>query len=106
MIVKFFLSKPRKLDKNKSILTQVKNTIVVLIFVIISSCTTWSHQSGNNSNLNSDKRYCNTEARIQAPTYICRNPLMCAPDEFATAIDALSRNAAVFDRCMLRKGYN
>ena len=84
----------------------VKNSIGVLIFVTISSCTTWSHQSGNNNNLNSDKRYCNTEARIQAPTYICRNPLMCAPDEFAIAIDALSRNAAVFDRCMLRKGYN
>jgi hypothetical protein len=31
---------------------------------------------------------------------------MCAPDEFATAIDALSRNAAVFDRCMMQKGYN
>ena len=106
MIVKFFLSKSLNLYENKSILTQVKNTIVVLIFVTISSCTTWSHQSGNNNNLNSDKRYCNTEARIQAPTYICRNPLMCAPDEFATAIDALSRNAAVFDRCMMRKGYN
>ena len=106
MIVKFFLSKSLKLNENKSILTQVKNTIVVLIFVTISSCTTWSHQSGNNNNLNSDKRYCNTEARIQAPTYICRNPLMCAPDEFAMAIDALSRNAAIFDRCMMRKGYN
>jgi hypothetical protein len=31
---------------------------------------------------------------------------MCAPDEFAIAIEALSRNAAVFDRCMMRKGYN
>ena len=83
-----------------------KKTIGVFIFVMVASCSTWSHQSGNNSNLNSDKRYCNTEARIQAPTYICRNPLMCAPDEFAIAIEALSRNAAVFDRCMMRKGYN
>jgi hypothetical protein len=106
MIVNFFLSKSLKLYENKFTLTQAKNAIVVLIFIIISSCSTWSHRSGNNSNLDTDKRYCNTEARIQAPTYICRNPLMCAPDEFAIAIDALSRNAAVFDRCMMQKGYN
>ena len=30
---------------------------------------------------------------------------MCAPDEFAIAIEALSQNAAVFDKCMMQKGY-
>ena len=74
--------------------------------VFLSSCaTSWSHRSGNNNNLDTDKRFCNTQARIQAPTYICRNPLMCAPDEFAISIEALSQNAAVFDRCMMQKGY-
>ena len=78
----------------------------VIIILFLSGCaTSWSHRSGNNSNLDNDQRYCSTQARIQAPTYICRNPLMCAPDEFAIAMEALSRNAAVFDRCMMQKGY-
>ena len=80
--------------------------IGVLVILFLSSCATnWSHRTGNNNNLDTDKRYCNTQAKIQAPTYICRNPLMCAPDEFAIAMEALSRNAAVFDRCMMQKGY-
>jgi hypothetical protein len=32
-----------------------------------------------------------------APTYICRIPFVCAPDEFPIIIEALSRNAAVYD---------
>ncbi len=78
---------------------------VIVIFFFNGCATNWSHRSGNNYNLDTDKRYCNTQARIQAPTYICRNPLMCAPDEFAIAMEALSRNAAFFDRCMMQKGY-
>ena len=76
-----------------------------LLLILTSCATTWSHRSGNNINIDSDKRYCNTQAKIQAPTYICRNPLMCAPDEIAIAIEALSQNAAVFDKCMMQKGY-
>ena len=80
--------------------------IGVFSILLLSSCATnWSHRSGNNNNLDIDKRYCNSQARIQAPTYICRNPFMCAPDEFAIAMEALSRNAAVFDRCMMQRGY-
>ena len=30
---------------------------------------------------------------------------MCAPDEFAIAIEAIARNDAFFDQCMLQKGY-
>ena len=82
----------------------VKNTIGVLIFVIVSSCSTWSHRSGNNSNLDTDKRYCNIEARIQAPTYICRNPLMCAPDETNRVINSLSSHRGYFDKCMFEQG--
>ena len=76
-----------------------------LLLFFSASCTTYSHQSGNNSNLDRDRRSCSNLANLNAPTYICRNPLMCAPDEFAIAIDALARNDAFFDQCMLQKGY-
>ena len=80
--------------------------IGVSSIVFLSSCaTSWSHRSGNNNNLDTDKRFCNTQARIQAPTYICRNPLMCAPDELGIAMERIAQNNAAYDRCMIQKGY-
>ena len=77
----------------------------ILVIIFLTSCTTYSHRSGNNSNLDNDSRSCQNLANLNAPTYICRNPLMCAPDEFAIAIDAIGRNNSYFDQCMLQKGY-
>ena len=76
-----------------------------LLLLFLASCTTYSHQSGNNSNLDLDSRSCKNMANLNAPTYICRNPLMCAPDEIAIAWEAIARNDAYFDQCMLQKGY-
>tara|TARA_B100000902_G_C26522322_1_gene533828 strand:- start:89 stop:349 length:261 start_codon:yes stop_codon:yes gene_type:complete len=75
-----------------------------LIFTL-NACTTYVHKSGNNSNLNSDSRFCQATANIQAPTYICRAITFCAPDETAIAIQALAQNNAVYDQCMMSKGY-
>ena len=79
---------------------------MLMAFILLSGCaTTWSHQSGNNSNLDTDKRYCGATANAVAPTYICRNPLMCAPDELGIAMERLAQNNAAYDRCMIQKGY-
>mgnify|MGYP003996646083 CR=1 FL=1 len=79
---------------------------LVALLLLTASCTTnYTHSSGNNSNKDTDSRSCGNQAKLNAPTYICRNPLMCAPDEFAIAIEALTRNDAFFDQCMLQKGY-
>ena len=84
----------------------IKKPLLVLSLTFLTACsTTYVHKSGNNSNLETDSRSCNNLARLNAPTYICRNPLMCAPDEFAIAIEALSRNDAYYQQCMLQKGY-
>jgi len=48
---------------------------------------------------------CRTEANLYAPTYICRNPFMCAPDEFQIATQAIIRNETYYKRCMQLKGY-
>lgn len=78
--------------------------IIVLLFSLLS-CTTYTHRSGNNSNLDTDSRFCQATANARAPTYICRNITFCAPDETAIAIQSLSRNTAIYDQCMISKGY-
>ena len=77
----------------------------IFCLFFLASCTTYTHQSGNNSRLEIDKRSCGNLANLNAPTYICRNPLMCAPDEIAIAWEAIARNDAYFDQCMIQKGY-
>ena len=76
-----------------------------LLLFFLASCATYTHQSGNDSNLDIDSRSCKNMANLNAPTYICRNPLMCAPDEIAIAWEAIARNDAYYDQCMLQKGY-
>ena len=74
------------------------------IFFLITSCAgSYTHRSGNNSNLSYDSRLCNAHARVVAPTYICKNPLMCAPEETSIALDALFNNVAAYDLCMLQR---
>lgn len=83
-------------------------TFLIASIIFISSCssTSYKHSSGNNNYLSSDTSNCRTEAYLYAPTYICRNPFMCAPDEFQIATQALIRNETYFKRCMQLKGYN
>ena len=77
----------------------------LLTILLLTSCTTYTHRSGNNSNLDTDSRFCQLTANTQAPTYICRGITYCAPDETAIAIQALAQNTAVYDKCMMSKGY-
>ncbi len=79
--------------------------LFLLIILSLNSCTTYTHRSGNNSNLDTDSRFCQLTANTQAPTYICRGITYCAPDETAIAIQALAQNTAVYDKCMMSKGY-
>ena len=39
------------------------------------------------------------------PVYLCRNPLMCAPDETSKVISSIAENSAAFRNCMYGKGY-
>ena len=90
----------------------MKNLLLCKYFLIISitflsNCTgSYTHRSGNDSNLSYDSRTCNAQARVIAPTYLCRNPLMCAPDETSIALASMFDNAAAYDLCMLKKGYD
>ena len=49
--------------------------------------------------------FCRSFANANAPTYICKDPFMCLPDEISVAITALSQNAAEYNHCMYKKGY-
>ena len=85
----------------------MKKIMSLLLVLFLTGCasSSWTHKSNDNSNLEFDSGFCRSFANANAPTYICRNPLMCAPDEFAIAIDAIGRNNSYFDQCMLQKGY-
>ena len=82
-----------------------KFLIIILSFIIISGCTTYSHRSGNNSNLTTDSKFCQATANSQAPTYICRNPLLCTPEETSYAWSQIAKNTGIYDQCMISKGY-
>lgn len=83
--------------------------LVKFIFplILLASCAggTWSHQSGDNSKLNLEKNFCDSYADSRYPVYLCRNPLMCAPDETSKVISSIAENSAAFRNCMYGKGY-
>ena len=77
------------------------------ILLFLNSCTTgtWKSRDGNNYNLSTDTGYCKSLANSRYPIYICRNPLMCAPDETNKAISSITQNSATFKNCMYKSGY-
>ena len=81
--------------------------ISIIIFSLLTSCanTSWEHKSGNNTELNFHKGFCRSLANAKAPTYICKDPFMCKPEEFSLAITALGQNSAEYNLCMYKKGY-
>ena len=85
----------------------MKNLFYLLIFFTVVACATgsWKSRDGNNYNLNIDTGYCQSLASSKYPIYICRNPLMCAPDETNRAIASMTQNKDTFDNCMYKRGY-
>jgi hypothetical protein len=84
---------------------KMKKIVFFSMFIFLSACgTKWENPSGNSSKLNQDIRYCKSVARAAAPIYICRNPLMCAPDETNRVINSLSSHRGYFDKCMFEQG--
>ena len=86
----------------------MKKIMNLVLVMFISGCasSSWSHKSNDNSNLEFDSGFCRSFANANAPTYICKDPFFCSPDELSVAITALSQNNASYDHCMYRKGYS
>ena len=86
----------------------MKRFIYLILFSLLTSCanTSWDHTSGNNSDLEFHSGFCNSLANAKSPTYLCKDPFMCKPEEFSLVITALGQNAAEYDHCMYKKGYN
>ena len=79
----------------------MKKIMLLIIFSRLTSFTTgtWNHRSGDNTNLNFDKGYCRSFANSKAPTYLCRNPFYCEPDEWSDAIVSITHNNSAYDHC-------
>ena len=86
----------------------LKTLVSTALIVMMTSCASsnWTHHTGDNSSYSRDHGYCKSLARSKFPGYICRNPLMCAPDETNKVLDQLIGSKATFDNCMYKKGYD
>jgi hypothetical protein len=76
---------------------------LILLFFTVGCATEWESSNTSNS-VSQDRRYCKAMANAAAPTYLCRNPLMCASDETVKVLDSMVRNNAYFEKCMFEKG--
>tara|TARA_B100001057_G_scaffold490244_1_gene578107 strand:+ start:873 stop:1202 length:330 start_codon:yes stop_codon:yes gene_type:complete len=92
---------------NEIIFQNMKNILLIMLLIILSGCasTNWTHQNSNNSKLSFDKGECRAFANSKSPTYLCKNPFYCEPEEWAEVITSISTNNATFDYCMYKKGY-
>ena len=85
----------------------MKKILIVIGLFTFTGCapTSWVHQNSNNSNLNFDKGECRSFANSRSPTYLCKNPFYCEPDEWTKVLSSISQNNSTFDYCMYQKGY-
>ena len=69
----------------------------ILLLLLLSSCAggTWNHQTGDNSKLDLDRNFCDSFADSRYPTYLCKNPLMCVPEETSKVISSIAENSAL-----------
>ena len=86
----------------------MKKYILLVLILLTTSCATgtYSSRDGDNSDLNYDTTYCKSLARAKHPGYICKNPLMCTMEEVNIVLNDLTQYQAVFQNCMLTRGYN
>ena len=85
----------------------MKGIFILISLIILTGCApaNWVHQNSNNSNLRFDKGECRSFANSRSPTYLCKNPFYCEPDEWTKVLSSISQNNSTFDYCMYQKGY-
>ena len=85
----------------------MKGIFIIISLIILTGCapTNWVNQNSNNSNLSFDKGECRSFANLKSPTYLCKNPFYCEPDEWTKVLSSISQNNSTFDYCMYQKGY-
>jgi hypothetical protein len=95
----------KKKEKEVKEVELLKKIFFIILIFNLNSCTSeWESPSGDRSRLNQDQRYCKATARAVAPIYICRNPLLCTPDETSRVIQSITSHNAYFDKCMFEQG--
>ena len=86
----------------------MKKYILLILILLTTSCATgtYSSRDGDNSDLVYDTTFCKSLARSKHPGYICKNPLVCTMEETNIVINEITQFNAVFQNCMLARGYN
>ena len=86
----------------------MKKLSYILLFIFVPGCWTgaWTKPSVVHSHFDLDDGLCDSVEDSRYPVYLCKNPLMCAPEETSIVISSLAENSAAFRNCMHGKGYN
>lgn len=85
-----------------------RNIFLLFLLLTISSCAetvSYRHPTATSEQANIIKDKCWAAANLQSPVYLCRNPLMCAPDEFGIAISSVANRDNAYDYCLLSNGF-
>ena len=72
----------------------MKKIAILILLILLNNCAygTYTSRDGDNSNLNHDTLYCKSLARSKHPGYICKNPLMCSPEEVNIVLNDMFEN--------------
>lgn len=85
------------------------NLFLFTIFVVLSSCAersiTWVHPSATQAQAQNISNKCWAQANQQSPVYMCRNALMCTPNETGQVISSVANRDNAYNACMFQNGF-
>ena len=67
---------------------------------------TWVHPTANQAQAQNISHSCWAQANQQSPIYICRNALMCAPDETGLVFSSIANRDNAYNACMFQNGFS
>jgi hypothetical protein len=85
------------------------NLFLFIVFIGLTSCaersTTWIHPSATQAQGQNISDKCWAQANQQSPVYMCRNALMCAPNESGLVISSVANRNNAYNVCMFQYGF-
>ena len=81
---------------------------LIITLIGLSSCApsyTWVHPSATQAQAQNISNGCWAQANQQSPVYICRNALMCAPEESGLVFSSIANRDNAYNVCMFQNGF-
>ena len=79
--------------------------ILLMVSACVSTPTTWNHPTASQQQRQNILDQCWASANQQSPVYICRNPMMCAPEESGLVFNSINARERAYEMCMFQNGF-